>query len=53
MKPLFIGAYLKDMAVMEQFLEKSEPEEINYTIVRPPQLKDGKILTDCSAFKVH
>ena len=46
-KFLFIGAILKDMAVMEQYLEKSEPDEINYTIVRPPQLKDGKILTDC------
>ena len=41
-KPFFIGAYLKDMAIMEKFLEQSNPEEINYTIVRPPQLKNGK-----------
>jgi len=41
-KPFFIGAYLKDMAIMEKFLEQSNPEEINYTIVRPPQLKNGE-----------
>ena len=43
-KPFFIGAYLKDMAIMEQFLENSDPNEVNYTIVRPPQLKHGKII---------
>lgn len=38
LKPLFIGGCLKDMAVMEEILRSTNPDEINYTIVRPPRL---------------
>ncbi|XP_068696321.1 flavin reductase (NADPH)-like [Montipora capricornis] len=42
LKPLFLNGVLKNMAVMEKMLEDSDPEEINYTIVRPCHLIEGK-----------
>ncbi|XP_064615608.1 flavin reductase (NADPH)-like [Liolophura sinensis] len=39
-KPLFIGRHLTSMAVMENYLFNECPD-INYTIVRPPQLTNG------------
>ena len=44
LKPLFLNGVLKNMAVMEKMLEDSNPEEINYTIVRPCHLIEGMLL---------
>ncbi|XP_028410457.1 uncharacterized protein LOC114533069 [Dendronephthya gigantea] len=38
LRPFLLGGILKDIAVMEDFLESTDPTEMNYTIVRPPQL---------------
>ncbi|XP_002732603.1 flavin reductase (NADPH)-like [Saccoglossus kowalevskii] len=37
-KPFIIGKTLADMRVMEEFLLSSECNDIDYTIVRPPEL---------------
>ena len=42
LKPFIIGANLRDMAIMEDLLEAEKPDEINYTIVRPPGLTLGR-----------
>ena len=44
-KPLFLRAPLKDMAVMEAYLEEQD-EDIRYTVVKPPQLTDGVITSE-------
>ena len=41
LKPLFLNGVIKDMATMEKMLESSEPEDLNYTIVRPCHLLAG------------
>jgi len=41
-KPLFLNGVIKNMAVMEKMLEDSDPELLNYTIVRPCQLLEGE-----------
>ena len=43
LKPFIIGANLRDMAIMEELLEDTEPNEINYTIVKPPGLSLGTL----------
>ena len=40
LKPLFLRAVLKDMAVMEEYLVEQD-ENIKYTVVKPPGLSDG------------
>lgn len=40
-KPLFLNGVIKNMAVMEKMLEDSDPELLNYTIVRPCRLLEG------------
>lgn len=42
LKPLFLNGVIKDMATMEKMLESSEPEDLNYTIVRPCHLLAGE-----------
>ncbi|KAL9968953.1 hypothetical protein ACROYT_G021106 [Oculina patagonica] len=37
-KPLFLNGVIKDMATMEKMLESSDPQALNYTIVRPCRL---------------
>ena len=41
LKPFIIGANLRDMAIMEQLLEDTNREDINYTVVKPPGLSLG------------
>ena len=41
LKPFIIGANLRDMAIMEEFLQDTVPDEINFTIVKPPGLSLG------------
>ena len=43
-RPFLIGGILSDIAIMEDFIESANPAEMNYTIVRPPQLTYGKLL---------
>ena len=40
-KPLFLNGVITNMATMEQMLESSEPEHLNYTIIRPCRLLVG------------
>ena len=40
-KPLFLNGVIKDMATMEKMLESSDPDILNYTIVRPCRLLVG------------
>ena len=41
LKPFFLNGVIKNMAVMEKMLEASDPQEMNYTIVRPCRLLEG------------
>ncbi|KAL9969000.1 hypothetical protein ACROYT_G021154 [Oculina patagonica] len=41
-KPLFLNGVIKDMATMEKMLESSDPQALNYTIVRPCRLLVGE-----------
>ena len=43
LRPFLLGGILSDIAIMEDFIESSESTEMNYTIVRPPQLNYGKL----------
>ena len=51
LKPFIIGASLRDMAIMEQLLQDTNPDEINYTVVKPPGLSLGRwrilLITKC------
>ena len=40
--PLFLNGMIKDMATMEKLLEGTDPQTLNYTIVRPCGLVNGK-----------
>lgn len=40
--PLFLNGMIKDMATMEKLLESTNPQTLNYTIVRPCGLINGK-----------
>lgn len=40
--PLFLNGMIRDMATMEKLLESTDPQLINYTIVRPCGLINGK-----------
>ncbi|XP_046848960.1 flavin reductase (NADPH)-like isoform X2 [Xenia sp. Carnegie-2017] len=44
LKPFIIGAILRDMAIMEEMLAKTDEDMINYTIVRPPRLLSEQCL---------
>ncbi|XP_078355510.1 uncharacterized protein LOC144658508 [Oculina patagonica] len=41
-KPLFLNGVIKDMATMEKMLKNSDPQALNYTIVRPCRLLVGE-----------
>ena len=41
--PLFLNGMIKDMATMEKFIETTDPQVLNYTIVRPCGLVNGKL----------
>ena len=38
---MLLGGVLKNLVVMEEILEKTDPGDVNYTIVRPPRLSTG------------
>ncbi|XP_020620064.1 uncharacterized protein LOC110057808 [Orbicella faveolata] len=40
--PLFLNGMIKDMATMEKLLESTDPQTLNYTIVRPCGLVNGE-----------
>lgn len=40
--PLFLSGMIKDMTTMEKMIEKTDPQELNYTIIRPCGLTNGK-----------
>ena len=40
--PLLLNGMIKDMATMEEMLERTDPEMLDYTIVRPCGLVNGK-----------
>lgn len=40
--PLFLSGMIKDMTTMEKMIEKTDPRELNYTIIRPCGLTNGK-----------
>jgi len=40
--PLFLNGMIKDMGTMERLLEGTDPELLDYTIVRPCGLVNGK-----------
>ncbi|KAJ7394417.1 hypothetical protein OS493_000226 [Desmophyllum pertusum] len=42
LKPLLLNGVIKDMATMEKTLESSDPQLLNYTIVRPCRLLEGE-----------
>lgn len=39
LKPLMMAGFIHDMALMERMLMKTK---LNYTVVRPPGLKNGE-----------
>ena len=41
--PLFLNGMIKDMGTMERILEATDPELLDYTIVRPCGLVNGKL----------
>lgn len=41
--PLFLSGMIKDMTTMEKMIEKTNPQELNYTIIRPCGLTNGKL----------
>ena len=45
-KPLVIREVCRDATIMEKFLEASNPQEINFTIVRPSGLTNGKVFVE-------
>lgn len=49
LKPLFLNGVIKNMAVMEKMLEESDPQQVNYTIVRPCQLLEGRYMLNWRA----
>lgn len=42
LRPFIFGGCMSDIAIMEDFLASTDPTEINYTVVRPPRLTNGK-----------
>ena len=42
--PVLLNGMIKDMGTMERMLEKTEPESLDYTIVRPCGLYNGKFV---------
>ncbi|XP_068698923.1 flavin reductase (NADPH)-like isoform X2 [Montipora foliosa] len=42
--PLLLNGMIKDMATMEEMLERTDPEMLDYTIVRPCGLVNGRCL---------
>ena len=44
LRPFLLGGILSDIAIMEDFIQSVDSAELNYTIVRPPQLTYGKLL---------
>lgn len=49
LKPLFLNGVIKSMAVMEKMLEESDPQQVNYTIVRPCHLLEGRYMLNWRA----
>ena len=41
--PLFLNGMIKDMTTMEKLLEGTDPKRLDYTIVRPCGLVNGKL----------
>lgn len=49
--PLFLNGMIKDMGTMERLLEATDPEILDYTIVRPCGLVNGKSYHNSTAAK--